>query len=361
MLQPPVRRLGFSVLHRGSSSTSIRCASALPQIPGLVLTNQEIPSDRLINQIRTWAKSSETLSSQGFDLLQLAERVDGRLAPRAVCGLLRTHLRLPETEEPVSAVVGLFYRARDHLNREFWEDQARKLCDIVAGECLKGSRGIQLLVHHNAPKWAMGLEIGNHRLLSELGVLHIVGRPRGRARAEQDPEFLGGSSSDSSSDAVSVHKGFHQFADVVRTESSVEPTHVGSVRTGWYVLRDDNGEVACGLRVLGSLPLRLVCSSAWVRPGEGARFGGLVAALQRLAKRPVCSLVADTRDPHWLGLCSEEFQDVFGFWRRERKLGVAVTGVPQGLTAEEQVRFARAPFLVPWEFLPFHSGRVVFT
>ncbi|CAJ1334860.1 unnamed protein product, partial [Effrenium voratum] len=49
----------------------------------------------------------------------------------------------------------------------------------------------------------------------------------------------------------------------------------------------------------------------------------------------------------------------FGLLRRRRPLRIAVTGVPTGLTAEQQARLARAPFLIPWEFLPFHSGRVV--
>eukprot|EP00435_Cladocopium_sp_Y103_P072107 s1182_g39.t1 len=49
----------------------------------------------------------------------------------------------------------------------------------------------------------------------------------------------------------------------------------------------------------------------------------------------------------------------FGLLRRKKPLRLAVTGVPMGLSEEQQTRLARAPFLIPWEFLPFHSGRLV--
>eukprot|EP00434_Breviolum_minutum_P023405 symbB.v1.2.020647.t2/scaffold1750.1/size103142/7 len=50
----------------------------------------------------------------------------------------------------------------------------------------------------------------------------------------------------------------------------------------------------------------------------------------------------------------------FGLMRRKQPMRIAVTGIPMGLSEEQQTRLARAPFLIPWEALPFHSGRLVF-
>ncbi|CAJ1422783.1 unnamed protein product, partial [Effrenium voratum] len=151
-----------------------RQASSLPQIPGVIFSNREIPDDRLIGQVRAWAESSAALrNNRDLDLLQVAEIVNGKAVPRAVCGILRTRLRLAEEEEPIPAMVTLFYRARDYLNAEFWEDQIRRVCDIVAEEYLSGI-GVQLMIHHGAP-WAMGLEVGEHRLLAELEAFNFFG------------------------------------------------------------------------------------------------------------------------------------------------------------------------------------------
>eukprot|EP00913_Durusdinium_trenchii_P016108 g15141.t1 len=54
------------------------------------------------------------------------------------------------------------------------EDQIRRLCDILAEEYLAGA-GVQLMVHHGSP-WAMGLEVGEHRLLAEVEALDFFGR-----------------------------------------------------------------------------------------------------------------------------------------------------------------------------------------
>ncbi|CAE8602368.1 unnamed protein product, partial [Polarella glacialis] len=132
----------------------------------------------------------------------------------------------------------------------------------------------------------------------------------------------------------------------------------GSVRRGDYVLRDASGDAVCGLRVLGAYPLRLACGAAWAAEGREAELAQLAETLRRRAGRLGCSLVADSRDERWLKLQGAAASNL-GLWRRRQRLGIAVTGIPIGLQPEEQARLARAPFLVPWEFLPFHAGRVV--
>lgn len=331
-----------------------RHATSLPQIPGVILTNDEIPSDHLVSQVRSWARSSERLSAGTFDMLQLAEPTDNRLTARAICGLLRTELQLAHGEEPVRALVVLFYRARDFLNREFWEDQVRRLTDVVAGEYLGGgsSRGVQLTVHQNAPAWALGLELGDHRLLAEFGALHVIGAPRQQPadstskREAHRCEF--GSSADTRP------SGLHELC------SPADETRLaGSLRCGEYVLRDEGGTALCGLDVLGALPLRLVCGSAWAQEGREAELGELVATLRSRSRRPACSLLADVRDSNFQQLCKLETAPMLGRWCVQRRVPVAVTGVPANLKPEEQAALAQLPLRLPWEFLPFHAGRIM--
>eukprot|EP00747_Dinoflagellata_sp_TGD_P017529 gnl/TRDRNA2_/TRDRNA2_125875_c1_seq3.p1 gnl/TRDRNA2_/TRDRNA2_125875_c1~~gnl/TRDRNA2_/TRDRNA2_125875_c1_seq3.p1 ORF type:complete len:139 (+),score=25.33 gnl/TRDRNA2_/TRDRNA2_125875_c1_seq3:105-521(+) len=136
---------------------------------------------------------------------------------------------------------------------------------------------------------------------------------------------------------------------------------LGSVSVGGhYVLRNSDGTPACGLRVLGSLPFRVVCGAAWAAEGSERRLPELVEAVRQRAGKSGISVLADTRDHHWLRLCSEGAALPLGLWRKSRRLGVAVTGIPVNLEAAEQARLAEAPFLVPWEFLPFHAGKIMF-
>lgn len=345
-------RLGRArLLGKACYLPTTRRASSLPQIPGTILVNAEIPEDGLIKRIRRWASASEALRASTFDLLQMCESQDGKLVPRAVLGLLRTQIRLAGSEAPVRALVGLFYRSRDALNREFWEDQARRLCDVVADEHLTGHRAVQVLVHHSAPAWSMGLEMGEHRVLADFGVLHIVGRP-GQARREAEVVRL--PDSDPGEPEASSHADFHKFC------LPSEGPDGGALR-GRYVVRSGTGPAVCGLRVLGTLPLRVVCSSAWIAEGHDSEFAALVAALQRRSRRRICSIVGDRRDPHWQGLANERGDALFGRWHVRRPLGVTLTGVPVNLEEAEQARLAQAPWLVPWEVLPFHAGQVLLT
>ncbi|CAE7449795.1 mcl1 [Symbiodinium necroappetens] len=88
-------------------------------------------------------------------------------------------LRLAEDDDALPVIATLFYRTRDYLNQEFWEDQIRRIGDIVAEEYFSHSRGVQLMVHH-APPSALGLEVGEHRLLAELEAMSFVGPQLGR-------------------------------------------------------------------------------------------------------------------------------------------------------------------------------------
>lgn len=326
----------------------------MPQIPGVILTNDEIPSDRLVKQVRDWAGSSERLRGGGFDLLQLAESADGQQTPRAICGLLRTQLRLAHGKEPVRVLVVLFYRARDFLNREFWQDQVRRLTDVISGEYLGGgkSRGVQLTVHQNAPEWALGLELGDHRLLAEFGALHVLGRPQQRPTSTdflREPELREASSASELRPA-----GFHELCGPVG-----EGRSAGSLSCGEYVLRDTGGAAICGLDVLGALPLRLVCGSPWALEGREAELGEMVATLRRRSRRPACSLLADVRDPNFQSICKMEAAPMLGRWCVQRRVPIAVTGVPANLEPEEQTALAQLPMRLPWEFLPFHAGRIM--
>lgn len=349
---------------RGAQS---RSATSLPQIPGVIFANQEIPEDRLVGRIRRWAASSGVAASGTFDLLQLAEKVDGRPLPKAICCILRTELLLADTEEPLKAFVTVFYRARDYLNSEFWEDQARRLSDVLADEYLGGGRGVHLMVHQNAPKWALGLEMGDHRLFTELEAMTVLGNPLGAGPgAAVAPEFLGETALDDGALAHAGHQSFHQL----RRRLPAEPAAPGAAAAspgmadaelphGRYVLRDSAGGATCGLEVLGVLPSRLVCGAAWAAEGQEQAFGALVDALRRRAGRPFVSLLADPRDGGWQRLCGRTASPLPGLYRSRKRLGVAVTGVPVGLSPEEQAKLAQAPFLVPWEFVPFHFGRLV--
>lgn len=338
----------FSSKHQRQA---LRGATSLPQIPGVILTNKEIPNDRMVGRIRHWAAQSPALSSAGgLDLLQLSEAVDGKLLPRAVCGLLRTSLQLSRSEEKLPAVVALFYRTRDHLNKEFWEDQVRRLCDIVAAEYLGGRRGVQLMVHHSVPQWAMGLEIGDHRLLAEVGVVHVLGRPSTTPAGGPFPEWCG-------------EEGDHEAAAEFNrlTIARVESFQDGAApRSGTYTLRGEGGAIVCGVRVLGSLPWRLVCSEPWAKEGHESELASLVHQLRRTAGRPACSLMGDRRDAEWQRLCGVKGgAPPLGVFQLQGRARLAVTGVPMGLTPEEQVALAKAPLSLPWEFLPFHAGSIL--
>lgn len=335
-----------------------RHATSLPQIPGIICTNKEIPDDLLVKRVRRWAASSEALSAGAFDLLQIYETADGRRVPRAICGLLRTEMLLAESTEPIKTIVTVFYRARDYLNSEFWEDQVKRLSDILAEEFLGGGRGIQLMVHHNTPAWALGLEIGDHRLLAEFETLDVVGNPLRFGGQAVEPELLdvhGGGSSGSGA-LVGHRHGFHRLRSPVVSKRAAVP---GEVSQGEYVLRNAGGEAVCGVEVLGVLPSRLVCGAAWSAEGREPEFGRLVDELRRRAGRPMVSLLADPRDGGWRRLCGPTAAPLPGLWRSRKRMGVAVTGAPVGLSPELQARLAKAPFLVPWEFVPFHFGRLV--
>lgn len=335
----------------------VRGATSLPQIPGVVLANSEIQQDRLVSQVRRWAASSDRLSSGGCDLLQVAEQADGRMQPRALCGLLRTQVHLAHGTEPVPAMAVLFYRSLDFLNREFWEDQVRRLCDLVAEEFLQGGRGLQLTIHHNAPKWAPSLEIGDHRLLAEVQNLHILGRPWAR-RSHHVPELIDMNHADSTE-----QMGLSDFHRLCRFDSgtSSRGSHSNRLQRGHYVLRGSCGSAICGVEVLDVLPLKLLCASAWAHEDHQSDFGFLVEALLRQARRSVCSVLADSRDQRWQRLCLGRGSATprLGLWSKVKRLGVAITGIPVGLTPEEQAMLAQAPFAIPFEFVPFHVGRFV--
>lgn len=329
-----------------------RGAASLPQIPGIIRSNAEIPDDRLVSRVRRWARTSEALSSGGFDLLQLAEATDGRFEARALCGIVRTKLRLAEGGEEVPAVVTLFYRSLDYLNKEFWEDQVKRLCDIVADEYLTSGRGVQLMVHHKTPSWALGLEVGDHRLLAEFNALHVFrglgsGRPcSGVVEAVDDSVAL----------EATGHRGFHRLLFGAGAASGTEAKGsktVGKARCGAYIVRNAAGNAVCGLEVLGAVPMRLVCGNAWAVEGAEQELDALLRQLMASAGRFGCSILADKRDPVW-----QRFRlRGLGSWSTQRRSGIAVTGVPAGLAPEEQTMLAMAPFLVPWELLPFHAGQ----
>lgn len=111
------------------------------------------------------------------------------------------------------------------------------------------------------------------------------------------------------------------------------------------------------MEVLGTQPWQLVLGSPWAQEGHEASLAHLATVLRRRAGSWGCSFVYDTRDERGARL-SDGAVNV-GLLRRKKSLRVAVTGVPMGLSEEQQTRLARAPFLIPWEFLPFHSGRLV--
>merc|ERR1712125_272270 len=94
--------------------------------------------------------------------------------------------------------------------------------------------------------------------------------------------------------------------------------------------------------------------------GCEAELAQLVDGVRRMGKKPVCSVLGDTRDPHWKRLAEDhESSRLMGLWRVRRRMKIAVTGVPTGLEPAEQALFATAPFLMPLEFLPFHAGRIM--
>eukprot|EP00439_Symbiodinium_sp_Y106_P060384 s3123_g8.t3 len=127
---------------------------------------------------------------------------------------------------------------------------------------------------------------------------------------------------------------------------------------GDYVLRV-GGRPVCGLSVLGLQPWRLVCGGAWADEGWEPELACLAQQLRRRARKYACSIVYDSKDERSFGLLTGSNGKEFGLVRRQQSLKIAVTGVPVGLSPEQQARLARAPFLVPCEFLPFHAGRVV--
>lgn len=330
-------------------SIAKRHATSLPHIPGVIYSNSEIPEDKLIGQVRAWAASSQALSQEAaFDLLQVAENVAGTAVPRVVCGIWRTRFRLAEEKEPVPCMATLFYRTRDYLSAEFWEDQIRRICDIVAEEYLGAGPGVQLMIHHGAP-WAMGLEVGEHRLLAEVEAFTFFG-PQRAIMLQGETEVI-------QADSAKVLADRHQLFNVLlqdRKPPGGKEASLSPVAPGHYLLRLD-GEEVCGVEVLGTQPWQLVLGSPWAKEGHEASLAHLATVLRRRAGSWGCSFVYDARDERGLWL-SEKVN--LGL-RRKKALRLAVTGVPMGLSEEQQTRLARAPFLIPWEFLPFHSGRLV--
>lgn len=352
----PAVALKFRSACPAAAIVQSRSAISLPQIPGIICVNKEIPDDIFVSRIRKWTQSSEVLTGSAFDLLQICEDVDGRRLPRAVCGVLRTELLLAQGEKPVKAFVTVFYKGMDFLNKEFWEEQAKRLSDTLADQYLEGERGVQLTVHHNTPAWALGLEIGDHRLLAEFEALHVFGNPLARFRSDSvKPEKVEAGSCIGGE--PSIHVGFNRINHSALEATSLETE--SSAPRGSYVLRDDSGKATCGAEVLGVLPRRLVLGGIWAAAGCEPDFGHLVDGLRRKAQRPTASIIADPRDQGWQRLCGLTSAPLPGIWRSRQRLGVAITGMPVGLSEEEQVLLAKAPFLIPWEFVPFHFGRFV--
>jgi len=323
----------------------------------MICANKEIPDDALIRQVRRWAAASELLNGPNFDLLQIAEVEDGRAMPRALCGLLRGELLMAGAEEAIPSVVGLFYKARDDLNREFWEDQVRRLLDVVADEYLGGSSsgGVQLLVHHSPPSWPIGLEIGDHRLMTELEVLHTASLGGSSVSTEMQMISDGGLAHTLERRQISQQLEFHEV--VLPHATAAVGTNHEALPLGHYVLRGDGGRAVCGTRVLQVLPMRVVCGSAWALEGHEDDLTALLAQIRRKARRYACSLVADRRDSNFQRLCTANATKREWHVRRPHK--IAITAVPMQLPPEQQVKLAERPLLIPWEFLPYHAGRVV--
>jgi len=260
-----------------------RQVTSLPQVPGVIFLNGEIPEDKLIGQVRHWAANSKALKKQdAFDLLQVAENVGGKAAPRVVCGIWRTRFRLAEEETTLPSMVTLFYRTRDYLNDEFWEDQIRRICDIIGDEYLGSGPGVQLMVHHGAP-WAMGLEVGEHRLLAEVEALNFLGSPW-RASSHAGAEVI-------KDESKKVLTERHQLYNVLGEEPTLEESDF----QGHYALRIDGQEV-CGLEVLGLQPWKVVLGSPWAYDQHASSLAVLADELRRRFRRWGCSLVYDTKD-----------------------------------------------------------------
>merc|ERR1712232_1159970 len=197
-----------------------------------------------------------------------------------------------------------------------------------------------------------GLEVGDHRLLAELEAVHVIGRPWCKG---PEPELIQDTASGPGDDA------FHQL--LLRPHDGDD--HTGSLGStnglphGRYVVRNGNGDAICGTEVLGALPRRLVCGSPWAAAGCQAEFGTMLECLQRRARKPMASVLADARDSRWQALYGGMALPRVGLWSSRKRPGIAITGIPVNLTAEEQATLARVPIVVPWEFMPFHAGRLV--
>jgi len=206
--------------------------------------------------------------------------------------------------------------------------------------------------------WAPSLEMGDHRLLAEVQNLHILGRPWWR-RSYHVPELVDMNVADSA--AQMGLSSFHRLRRVDSGTTISKSSQGNQLQRGHYMLRGGCGTAVCGVEVLDVLPLRLLCASAWAQEGHQGDFSLLVEALLQQANRPVCSVLADSRDQRWQRLCLDRGSATprLGLWSKVNRLGVAITGIPVGLTPEEQAVFAQAPFAIPFEFIPFHVGRFV--
>eukprot|EP00434_Breviolum_minutum_P023404 symbB.v1.2.020647.t1/scaffold1750.1/size103142/7 len=147
----------------------------------------------------------------------------------------------------------------------------------------------------------------------------------------------------------------HQLYNVLGEEPTLEDSNF----QGHYTLRIDGQEV-CGLEVLGLQPWKVVLGSPWACDQHASSLAVLADELRRRFRRWGCSLVYDTKDARAIKFLDGDASQHFGLMRRKQPMRIAVTGIPMGLSEEQQTRLARAPFLIPWEALPFHSGRLVF-
>jgi len=244
----------------------------------------------------------------------LQDNNDPPIIDKGVTILCKTPLRLGG--ETINAIVCWLYRSNDRFNREFWDEQMRRLSDVVAEEYFEvtDEPTVYLMAHHAIEDDIAKdmVEIDDHRLVTSVDGAHFFRLPFSTGTSLQQLDTM-------VDDERTVIQGSN-----VKYYSSPEGSSIG---------------------VSGFLPGRVICQ----RPTVGHDFGALMNEVMKKHEVFMSTVLVDRRDGEMPKLAK---------LTRIRSQKICVTAVPSGLSLPQQEALARRPLAIPWEILPFHAGRI---
>jgi len=284
-------------------------ATSIPSVPGRILFNAEIPSKHR-EPFEDWAKNSKL----NLDLLMLQDNNDPPIIDKGVTILSKSTLRLEE--HSINAIVCWLYRSNDRFNREFWDEQMRRLSDIIAEEYfdVAKSPSVYLMAHHAIEDDIAKdvVEIDDHRLVTSVDGAHFFRHP------------------------FSPRTSLQQLDNIIDDERTV----IEGSDIKYY-----SSPEGSSIGVSGFLPGRVICQ----RPRVGDDFPALMNEVMRKHEVLMSTVLVDRRDGEMPKLAQLS---------RIRSQKICLTAIPCGLSVHLQEALATRPLAIPWEILPFHAGKI---